>query len=149
MRRTFPCLRAYCQTYNLEFQVVDMRWGVRDENITYHQTSDICVQEIWNCQRLSLGPSFIVSQENISSLVGQTFARKTGTYRDISIPMFVSVDRYERNLVTSQTTATACALYFIRHTRLFCGYKAASIDVIDRLARGMSFLTFSVSISKV
>ena len=41
--------------------MVDMRWGVRDENISYHQTSDICVQEIQNCQRLSLGPSFIVS----------------------------------------------------------------------------------------
>ena len=61
MKNTFPLLRAYCQSNNLEFQVVDMRWGVRDENISYHQTSDICVQEIRNCQRLSLGPSFIVS----------------------------------------------------------------------------------------
>ena len=46
---------------------MDMRWGVRDENISYHQTSDICVQEIHNCQRLSLGPSFIVS-DNIMSV---------------------------------------------------------------------------------
>ena len=69
MRSTFPQLRAYCQGNNLEFQVVDMRWGVRDENISYHQTSDICVQEIRNCQRLSLGPSFIVSHIAIN---GQT-----------------------------------------------------------------------------
>ena len=39
---------------------MDMRWGVRDENISYHQTSDVCIQEIHNCQRLSLGPSFLV-----------------------------------------------------------------------------------------
>ena len=68
MRNTFPRLRAYCQSNDLEFQVVDMRWGVRDENISYHQTSDICVQEIQNCQRLSLGPSFIVSQLLLSSV---------------------------------------------------------------------------------
>lgn len=57
---TFPCLQTFCQALGLEFQVVDMRWGVRDENISYHQTSDVCIQEIHNCQRLSLGPSFLV-----------------------------------------------------------------------------------------
>ncbi len=60
-RETFPCLQKYCQSLGLEFQVVDMRWGVRDENISYHQTSDVCIQEIHNCQRLSIGPSFVVS----------------------------------------------------------------------------------------
>ena len=37
-----------------------MRWGVSDENVSYHQTSDVCMQEILNCQRLSVGPSFVV-----------------------------------------------------------------------------------------
>ena len=59
-REVFPRLQAYCQSLGLEFQVVDMRWGVRDENISYHQTSDVCIQEIHNCQRLSVGPSFLV-----------------------------------------------------------------------------------------
>ena len=59
-RETFPLLQRYCQTLGLEFQVVDMRWGVRDENISYHQTSQVCIQEIQTCQRLSLGPSFLV-----------------------------------------------------------------------------------------
>lgn len=59
-RETFPRLQSYCQTLGLEFQVVDMRWGVRDENISYHQTSQVCIQEIQTCQRLSLGPSFLV-----------------------------------------------------------------------------------------
>ena len=61
MKETFPYLQSYCQQKGLEFQVVDMRWGVRDENISYHQTSDVCIQEIINCQRLSIGPSFMVS----------------------------------------------------------------------------------------
>lgn len=59
-QETFPPLQQYCQTLGLEFQVVDMRWGVRDENISYHQTSEVCIQEIHNCQRLSIGPSFVV-----------------------------------------------------------------------------------------
>ncbi|KAL5479631.1 hypothetical protein EMCRGX_G023180 [Ephydatia muelleri] len=55
----FPVLQSYCQHKGLEFQVIDMRWGVRDENISLHLTSDVCIQEIRNCQRLSLGPSFL------------------------------------------------------------------------------------------
>ena len=61
--KTFPRLQSYCQGIGLEFQVVDMRWGVRDENISYHQTSEVCIQEIYNCQRLSTGPSFLVSMK--------------------------------------------------------------------------------------
>lgn len=43
------------------FQVVDMRWGVRDEATDDHMTTHLCMQEIDNCQRLSIGPNFIVS----------------------------------------------------------------------------------------
>ena len=60
----FPVLQSYCQHKGLEFQVIDMRWGVRDENISLHLTSDVCIQEIRNCQRLSLGPSFLVSEHS-------------------------------------------------------------------------------------
>jgi len=42
------------------FQVVDMRWGVRDEATDDHMTTTLCMQEIDNCQRLSIGPNFIV-----------------------------------------------------------------------------------------
>lgn len=42
------------------FQVVDMRWGVRDEATDDHMTSYLCLNEIDNCQRLSLGPNFVV-----------------------------------------------------------------------------------------
>ena len=38
-----------------------MRWGVRDEATDDHMTTHLCMQEIENCQRLSIGPNFIVS----------------------------------------------------------------------------------------
>lgn len=40
-------------------QVVDMRWGVRDEATDDHQTVDMCNREIETCQRVSLGPNFV------------------------------------------------------------------------------------------
>ena len=61
MQEAFPALQRYCQSLGLELQVVDMRWGVRDESISYHLTSDVCLHEVELCKQLSVGPSFIVS----------------------------------------------------------------------------------------
>ena len=41
-------------------QVVDMRWGVRDESTNMHETIDLCIKEIRTCQELSVGPNFVV-----------------------------------------------------------------------------------------
>ena len=38
-----------------------MRWGVRDEATDDHMTTELCMKEIENCQRLSMGPNFVVS----------------------------------------------------------------------------------------
>ena len=43
----------------LSWKVVDMRWGVRDEMTNEHMTTDLCMTELRNCQRLSMGPNFI------------------------------------------------------------------------------------------
>ena len=51
------------------FQVVDMRWGVRDEATDDHMTTELCMREIANCQRLSMGPNFVVSLFTISEIV--------------------------------------------------------------------------------
>lgn len=37
-----------------------MRWGVRDEATDDHMTTELCMKEIDNCQRLSMGPNFVV-----------------------------------------------------------------------------------------
>ena len=67
MRDVFPVLRKMCQENGVEFEVVDMRWGVTDAAMTQHLTAAICRQEIANCQRLSLGPTFIVSKYSMST----------------------------------------------------------------------------------
>ena len=57
----FPQLTQWCQEKQLEFQVVDMRWGIRDEATDDHMTTELCVREIVNCQQISMGPNFMVS----------------------------------------------------------------------------------------
>ena len=64
MQHTYPKLKEYCrEKHGLEFQVVDMRWGVRDEATDDHKTTELCMQEIDNCQRVSVGPNFVVTSE--------------------------------------------------------------------------------------
>lgn len=63
MENIYPRLKTYCKEYHgLIFQVVDMRWGVRDESTDEHKTAELCMAEIDACQRLSLGPNFVVSK---------------------------------------------------------------------------------------
>ena len=62
MEIVYPKLRTFCQELGYEFQVVDMRWGVRDEATDDHMTSELCMREIQECQKLSTGPNFIVSE---------------------------------------------------------------------------------------
>ncbi|XP_060071031.1 NACHT domain- and WD repeat-containing protein 1-like [Ylistrum balloti] len=59
MQRAYPELRSFCQMRGYEFQVVDMRWGVRDEASDDHTTLDLCMNELRLCQELSTGPNFI------------------------------------------------------------------------------------------
>ena len=61
MEHVYPQLKTFCQEQGYEFQVVDMRWGVRDEATDDHMTSELCMKELKNCQKLSTGPNFIVS----------------------------------------------------------------------------------------
>ncbi|XP_073979529.1 NACHT and WD repeat domain-containing protein 2 isoform X2 [Rhodnius prolixus] len=61
MAQCYPKLKDFCrEKHGLEFQVVDMRWGVRDEATDDHMTTELCMREIANCQRLSMGPNFVV-----------------------------------------------------------------------------------------
>ena len=64
MEKTFPNLKSYCQQNGYEFQIVDMRWGIRDEASNDHMTTEICLQELENCQKYSAGPNFLVCLNN-------------------------------------------------------------------------------------
>ncbi|XP_063218680.1 NACHT and WD repeat domain-containing protein 2 [Bacillus rossius redtenbacheri] len=61
MAQCYPKIKEFCrEKHGLEFQVVDMRWGVRDEATDDHMTTELCMKEIENCQKLSMGPNFVV-----------------------------------------------------------------------------------------
>ena len=62
-RLAHPKLQELCRGLGLEYQVVDMRWGVTDEAVNEHLTSKLCIREIKNCQRISAGPNFVVSYD--------------------------------------------------------------------------------------
>ncbi|OWF56816.1 NACHT and WD repeat domain-containing protein 1 [Mizuhopecten yessoensis] len=63
MSEAYPRVKAFCQEQGYEFQVVDMRWGVRDEASDDHSTTDLCLKELEMCQKLSTGPNFVVVPE--------------------------------------------------------------------------------------
>ncbi|KAL8576323.1 hypothetical protein ACOMHN_006246 [Nucella lapillus] len=59
MREATPYLRDYCKELGLDYQVVDMRWGVLEDASVEHTTMDLCLQEIIHCQQKSAGPYFV------------------------------------------------------------------------------------------
>ncbi|EDO34994.1 predicted protein, partial [Nematostella vectensis] len=59
MLKTIPKLKLFCQEKGYEFQVVDMRWGVREQSADDHTTVDLCLKELKACQQLSTGPNFV------------------------------------------------------------------------------------------
>nr|KAG5687896.1 hypothetical protein BaRGS_027219 [Batillaria attramentaria] len=59
MKEAVPHLRDYCKEKELDFQVVDMRWGIREDASIEHTTTELCLKEIQNCQQTSRGPNFV------------------------------------------------------------------------------------------
>ncbi|CAH1801226.1 unnamed protein product [Owenia fusiformis] len=82
MQYVYPKLKEYCRiNHNIEFQVVDMRWGVPRHDTDDHSDTDVCLEEINNCRRLSCGPNFV-------ALVGQKYGTRLA-------PSKLSVSDYE------------------------------------------------------
>ncbi|KAL3876006.1 hypothetical protein ACJMK2_033895 [Sinanodonta woodiana] len=59
-RVVYPRLQKICADQDLEFQVVDMRWGVTDDSQNDHSVEKLCLLEVENCQKDSLGPNFML-----------------------------------------------------------------------------------------
>ncbi|KAJ8278725.1 hypothetical protein COCON_G00057910 [Conger conger] len=67
LEKAYPELQSFCQSMGLVFEVVDMRWGVRDAIAVDHMTTELCLQEIQSCKRMSVGPTF-------TALLGNRYA---------------------------------------------------------------------------
>ncbi|CAD5112670.1 DgyrCDS1892 [Dimorphilus gyrociliatus] len=59
MKDVYPFLRKLCQTLNMDFGTVDMRWGVKEEVSLEHDTVRVCLKEVERCTSESSGPSFL------------------------------------------------------------------------------------------
>ncbi|KAL4232336.1 hypothetical protein ACF0H5_009907 [Mactra antiquata] len=59
MKYAYPRIKEHCRKIGYEFQVVDMRWGVRDEATDDHMGTELCLKELRLCQQLSTGPNFV------------------------------------------------------------------------------------------
>ena len=55
-----PLLRKLATQFELEFVPSEMRWGISNVAITENLGSEICIQEIKQCQRDSAGINFVI-----------------------------------------------------------------------------------------
>ena len=53
---------------------MDLRWGLREESQDNHTVIEFCLQEIDNCAKMSLGPSFVVCLSLLIALVSAACA---------------------------------------------------------------------------
>ncbi|KYO41873.1 NACHT domain- and WD repeat-containing protein 1 isoform D [Alligator mississippiensis] len=60
-----PELQAFCQKHGLMFEMIDFRWGVCDLAGPDHTDTELCLEEIESCQKLSVGTSFITLREAV------------------------------------------------------------------------------------
>ena len=121
MERVYPKLKSYCQSIGYDFQVVDMRWGIRDEATDDHMTTQLCMNELKACQDMSTGPNFIVSililhnrksdirltigsPANLMQLQPLIFSRKC---KLLKLAQYVSVVAKERPSLIAQPNCTA------------------------------------------
>lgn len=59
-RRVVPALQAYCAGFGARFELVDLRWGVNEQEGRQHGTLDLCLAEIRRCQAITPRPNFLV-----------------------------------------------------------------------------------------
>ncbi|XP_033747679.1 NACHT domain- and WD repeat-containing protein 1-like [Pecten maximus] len=102
MSDAYPRVKAFCQAQGYEFQVVDMRWGVRDEASDDHSTTDLCLRELEMCQKLSTGPNFV-------SLLSHKYG-----YR--SLPKVIEAEEFDKVFaaVKSDTAKNLLTKWYLR-----------------------------------
>ena len=64
MGEVLPEIRDLCRKNGFSFRVVDLRWGITDDEGRNHQVANICFEEIRRCQEYSPAPNFIVLSDD-------------------------------------------------------------------------------------
>ncbi|XP_014808284.1 PREDICTED: NACHT domain- and WD repeat-containing protein 1 [Calidris pugnax] len=61
LEKAYPEVQAFCQKHGLMLEVIDLRWGVSELVDSDPRNTQLSLEEIEACQKLSAGPTFIVS----------------------------------------------------------------------------------------
>ncbi|KAM9620002.1 LOW QUALITY PROTEIN: NACHT domain- and WD repeat-containing protein 1 [Morphnus guianensis] len=61
LEKAYPEAQAFCQKHGLMFEVIDLRWGISELVDPDHRNTQLSLEETEACQKLSLGPTFIIS----------------------------------------------------------------------------------------
>ena len=56
----FPKIQRYCADRGIQFQPVDLRWGISELEAESQQTLAVCLTEVTRCVQTSLRPYFLV-----------------------------------------------------------------------------------------
>ncbi|KAM9848826.1 NACHT domain- and WD repeat-containing protein 1 [Aulostomus maculatus] len=59
LEKAYPEVLAFCRRQGLVFEVVDLRWGIRNITSGDHEACELSLQEIQTCKRVSAGPAFV------------------------------------------------------------------------------------------
>ncbi|CAD5124090.1 DgyrCDS12393 [Dimorphilus gyrociliatus] len=70
----YPELIEKCLESNLDFNVIDMRWGVTDSATNEHSVTDLCLGEVDACKNASISANFVVGFIKINdTLIGDRY----------------------------------------------------------------------------
>ncbi|XP_028856610.1 NACHT domain- and WD repeat-containing protein 1 isoform X2 [Denticeps clupeoides] len=97
MEKSYSELQSFCQSLGLVYEVVDLRWGVRDGISVDSMTIGLCLEEIQSCKKISVGPSFVV-------LLGNSYGHRP-------IPHLIS--EYEFELLLSKHSDNLDSVKFL------------------------------------
>ncbi|XP_070593727.1 NACHT domain- and WD repeat-containing protein 1 [Erythrolamprus reginae] len=67
MEMAYPEVQVFCQKHGLMFEVIDLRWGTVDHMGTRHMSTQLFLEEIKRCQKLSVSSSYIALLGNDDS----------------------------------------------------------------------------------
>jgi hypothetical protein len=59
----YPYLQKYCNQYNYEFQLIDLRWGVNSDTQNNQKTLEYCLEEVKKCFEYK-DPNFLILASN-------------------------------------------------------------------------------------
>ncbi|XP_070552815.1 NACHT and WD repeat domain-containing protein 2-like [Ptychodera flava] len=80
--RVYPKLRTFCRERGIEFQAVDLKFGLSRESYENLVTMESFIGEIKRCQQLSMGPQFLIF---LSERLGER-----------PIPKVIAADEFEK-----------------------------------------------------